>query len=193
MAEARGVVMVRKPTAALLLALLLPACSTLQVAADWWKDQSAIPAQVEPTQPELAVEEYVFRAGHRVDREVDIRGGSVEFEVYVPESGRLDDWGKAEIIHLADGTGKVGNRFSLHPYKAKACVNASCKEPRYNLPWGTWRKVRAEWTPMTWTVAVDGVPVRSGLTTPWGPKVVASYGHMEHLLAGAKIRGIVWN
>jgi hypothetical protein len=148
-----------------------------------------------PTDPP-ATQEYLYTKGNFVEKTVSSSGGSIKFEVWVDESGRASDWGAAEIMMLYDAKqprAKKGRFAAILPYKIKGCVDDSCREPRYNLPWNQWRSVACEWGPNTWTCVIDGVRVPTVLDEPWSENITAVYGCLgSRCLEGAKLRNIEW-
>lgn len=154
------------------------------------------PVTPEPKPAPVPAPEYVFGVDPYVEREV-ASSGTFEAEVYVPEEGRATDWGTAEILAIVSGTyhAKTGTvLYSIHPYKVKHCVGPACKEPRFNLKWGQWRKLACSWTPTRFVVTIDGVAVEVGSTATWAAPIRMIYGGHPagHLLAGAKMRGMKW-
>ena len=165
-------------------------------------DSSVVPVpSVTPTPPPVA--EFNYTPGTFTTRVVDPSGGAVEFDCYVPEDGRIGDWGGhgAEIFALYDGPrSKVKTLAALLPYKAKICNGRSCREPRYNVEWDRWRHVKCEWDAdsVTYTVE-DAKPIVLNLTKEWISPVVAIHGCVGdgkhpngHLLEGCKLRNITW-
>jgi len=118
---------------------------------------------------QLASDEYIVREGHYVEIPINPSSGWIEFDVTLDESGRSYDWDKQAIISIYDGTyhGAVGGLVDLLPYKLKWCYATTCKEPRYNLTWGTWRHVRLEWTTTEVWASIDGTKVGGGLIGPF--------------------------
>jgi hypothetical protein len=122
-------------------------------------------------------------------------GGSIEFDIWVPESGRKDDWDKAALVEMYEGQYRAAQDAysSLLPYKIKACEGRNClPEPRYNVVWDQWHHVRYEWDSEGVSAVVGGEGVGAKWKRGVGAEMILVYGSKPggYTLEGAKMKNI---